>query len=129
MPGSVALSAPTAVLPYGLSAMFIETYTWPTVSSDAYPDGSMQVRSDGAAVRRAWSLSQNWLFADLPDLVDFYDARKGAHEPFYFYPILSQYDATGVSTTGRYRVRFDGALQRDYQMGRWPASFKLIEIT
>jgi hypothetical protein len=129
MPGSVSLAAPVTVLPYGLSEMYVESYEWPTVTSQPYSDGAVQVRSDAAAVRRSWALSQRWEFDDIDDLVGFWEDRKGAHEPFYFYPILSQYDATGVSTTGRYRVRFDGAFQRDYQMGRWPASFRLIEVT
>ena len=49
---------------------------------------------------------------DLAALRTFYDARNGAHEPFYFYdpyetnPKFS-YDPTGAAVTGRYTVRFN----------------------
>lgn len=129
MPGSVALAVPLTVLPYGLSESFVETHEWPTVTSQAYADGAVQVRSDGSLPRRSWTLTQRWEFGDIDDLLDFWDDRKGPHEPFYFYPLLADHDPTGASTTGRYRVRFEGSIQREYMMARWPVSLKLVEIT
>ena len=128
MPGSVSLASPATVLPYSLSEVFTESYEWPVVSSEVYVDGSIQVRSDATAARKTWVLRQNWEFDDISDLLDFWDARKGPHEPFYFYPLLADYDPTGVLTTGRYLVRFDGTLQREYMMARWPVNLRLVEV-
>jgi hypothetical protein len=56
-------------------------------------------------------------------LRNFFDARNGSTEPFYFYdpydtnPKFS-YDPTGVATVGRYIVRFNGDWQQSCGPGR-----------
>ena len=69
----------------------------------------------------------------LQTLRDFYDARSGPTEPFYFYdpyetnPKFS-WDPTGIATTGRYTVRFDGEWSQTVGLGRSDVSIELIEL-
>ncbi|MCL4797747.1 MAG: hypothetical protein KJZ84_24495 [Bryobacteraceae bacterium] len=129
MPGSVQLGSVDAVLPYALAAAFTEVVTWPVVASERYRDGRMQVRSDAALPRRSWALTRLLPYADWLVQHDFWEDRRGAMLPFYFYPRRADHDPTGASPVGRYRVRFDGALSNEYRLGRWPVSFRLIEIS
>jgi hypothetical protein len=50
-------------------------------------------------------------------LRDFYLARGGCSQEFYFYPRLVDHDPTGQSITGRHRP-LAGALTGSYQMAR-----------
>jgi hypothetical protein len=129
MPDSVQLASVDAVLPFALAAAFTEVVTWPVVASERYRDGRMQVRSDAALPRRSWALSRLLPYADWIELRDFWDDRKGAMLPFYFYPRRADYDPTGASPVGRHRVRFDAALSHEYRLGRWPVSIRVIEIS
>jgi hypothetical protein len=71
--------------------------------------------------------------AQLQALRDFYDARKGPTEPFYFYdqyettPKFS-WDPTGSVTQGRYTVRFDCEWSPSVELGRADVSIGLIEL-
>ena len=66
-------------------------------------------------------------------LRDFFEARGGPTEPFYFYdpyetnPKFS-WDPTGAATTGRYTVRFDGEWSQTVGPGRSDVSIELIEL-
>ena len=128
MPGSVALSVASTVLPHQLCAAWTLEYAWPVSVSEGYPDGRRQVRTDGSVARSVWRQSRKLTYTEFAALKAFYDARKGGYEAFYFYPRTADYDASGVSTTGRYKVRFDGSLEQQYEIARYVLSLKLVEV-
>lgn len=64
-------------------------------------------------------------------LWSFYQARAGSFDAFYFYnPAEASIDLTGVSTTGRYLVRFEqNELERDNFFNKlYRAQLSLIEV-
>lgn len=135
MPGSVSNAVATTVMPKALCASFVEAREWST-EENAYPDGSSQRRARVAASRKRFQLTARLRASDLVALRDFYDARKGPIEPFYYYnltentigtPVGSNYDASGTSTTGRYTVTFLGEWQQQMGLARGQASIELIE--
>jgi hypothetical protein len=83
--------------------------------------------------RKRWRLAKRLPPIALAALRDFYDARKGATEPFYFYdpyetsPKFS-HDPTGQATAGRYTVRFDSEWSQSVGLGRADVSIELIEL-
>jgi hypothetical protein len=71
--------------------------------------------------------------AALLALRNFFDARNGSAEPFYFYDLYDtnpkfSYDPTGVATVGRYTVRFNGDWQRSSGPGRSDVQIELLEL-
>lgn len=111
MPDSVANAAPATVMPLSLSRAFEHSRAY-TIEGNDYPDGRNQRRVRTASSRRSWALSKRMTPTLLVELRDFFDARKGGTEPFYFYdPFDGTHDPTGVSGTGRFTVRFDGDWQ------------------
>jgi len=131
MPGSLPLTTPPVgvVLPFALASAFAQTITWPVVPSGPYADGRVQQRVDGIVSRRSWLLTRRLTYTEWGLLKDFYAARKGPLEPFYCYFTKAEHDPTGVSTAGRYLVRFEGGLSAEYQMSRHVASLQLIEVS
>jgi hypothetical protein len=123
MPGNLAQPTVTAVLPASLSTAFIESREYAQLRS-AYHDGTIQRSQLAQTSRRTFKLSMR-LSATLPvsapalaALYAFWVAQNGGLTPFYFYnpfePASGQavggnYDATGVSTQGRYTVVFRGS--------------------
>jgi hypothetical protein len=83
--------------------------------------------------RKRWRLAKRLPPIALAALRDFYDARKGATEPFYFYdpyetsPKFS-HDPTGQAAAGRYTVRFDSEWSQSVGLGRADVSIELIEL-
>lgn len=130
MPGVVPLIVTTGlrVLPYALCSAFSEQRAFPVIASADYPDGRYQARLLAATSRKTWPLAQRLTQAQWATLVSFYDGGKGAVGPMYFYPIESQYDDTGASATGRWLVRFDGALQRTMSPVRSDVQFRLVQV-
>lgn len=128
MPGNVAAAVATAVLPNHLCALFRESRTWPVRESTGYPDGRFQAEPQAANSRKSWELAKLLTFAQWLALRDFYDARNGAQQPFYWYPQIADYDPTGIATTGRWLVRFDGSLSRTFRLGREEVSLRLIQV-
>ena len=66
-------------------------------------------------------------------LREFYDARRGPAEPFYFYDPYetnpkSSYDPTGQVTIGRYTVRFNSDWQQSSGPGRSDVEDELLEL-
>src|SRR6266404_8558509 len=114
MPGNVSSSSPTTVLPASLYTALVEVATYAAIAND-YRQGENQRDVRVSADRRAWRFSKRLTYAQWNTLRTFYLARKGNTEAFYFYnphetsPRFTP-DPTGVATTGRYTVRFDGAL-------------------
>jgi hypothetical protein len=128
MPGSLALATPTTVLPWSLTSQWQEDTYWATIQSEVYPDGSEQLSVQVAQPRRSWALTKRLNYTEWIALRDFFEARKGGFEPFYFYTDKGFYDALGVNTTGRYTVRFDGPLQSEYGLSRFVISLRLVEV-
>jgi len=128
MPGSVSAANPTTVLPAGLARAFTETRTFRTLIAGPYADGRDQRRTEALVSRKAWRLARRLAYPDWLALRDFYLARRGPAEEFYFYPYLADHDPTGQSIRGRYLVRFAGALSGTYEIARLEAAFELIEV-
>lgn len=132
MPGNVANAVPSTVLPAGLCRAFVHAREYPVLENE-YRNGESQRLAMAATSRKKWQLSRRLAPSALQTLREFYDARKGAHEPFYFYdpyetnPKFS-HDPTGVTLTGRYTVRFNGEWNQSAGTGRADASLELIEL-
>jgi hypothetical protein len=132
MPANVAAAAPTTVLPHALCSAYEQTMSYECVTSD-YPSGESQREVKASSPRRAWSLARRLRPAAMQALVEFYLARHGAHDPFWFYdpyetPVFGGHDPTGAQPVGRYAVRFEGPLTRTLSGGRSEAAFALVEV-
>ncbi|MCW5983512.1 MAG: hypothetical protein KIT09_35805 [Bryobacteraceae bacterium] len=128
MPGVVAAATPTTVLPGSLCSAFSETRTFRTLISGPYADGRDQRQSQALSSRKAWAISKRLPYAAWLLLRDFYLARRGPSEEFYFYPRYADHDPAGQSITGRHIVRFAGALSGAYHVARFEAGLQLIEV-
>lgn len=132
MPGSVANAAPATVLPEGLCSAFEHSREWAVIDNE-YQNGESQRSYLSTTSRKKWSLSK-WLTpTQLDTLRDFYEARDGTKEPFYFYDPYETspkftYDATGATTTGRYTVRFNGEWSQSSNLARAEVQIELIEL-
>src|SRR5437867_2509997 len=111
MPGSVQNAAPATVLPNSLCRAFAHAREYPIIEND-YRNGESQRAVLATTSRKRWRLAKRLTPTLLQTLRDFYDARNGPTEPFYFYdpyetsPKFS-HDPTGAAITGRYTVRFN----------------------
>ncbi|MGQ9677622.1 MAG: hypothetical protein ACUVX1_18330 [Chloroflexota bacterium] len=98
-----------------------------------YRNGESQRAVLATNSRKRWRLAKRLTATQVQALRDFYDARKGPQEPFYFYepwdtnPKFS-YDPTGQATQGRYTVRFEGPWEQAAGMGRIEVSLELVEL-
>ena len=129
MPGAVAAASPATVMPSSLCTAWNELRAH-VVRDNTYVDGSGQRAVLTATTsRRSWALSKRLTVPQWESLRQFFLARRGGTEPFYWYYTKASYDATGVSTTNRITVRFDGALSRNYGVARQDVSLRLIEIS
>jgi hypothetical protein len=95
--------------------------------------GNRNGRCRATNSRRWWRQAKRFTPAALGTLRNFFDARNGSAEPFYYYdpydtsPKLS-YDSTGVATVGRYIVRFNGDWQQSSGPGRSDTQIELLEL-
>jgi hypothetical protein len=128
VPANLQPAQPSTVLPYSLSASFTERHSFPSIENDPYADGRTQRTYQALISRKAWSLAKRLPWTDWIELRDFYQARKGMTQPFYFYPNKADHDPTGASIIGRFTVRFEGALSETYNVGRHGIELALIEI-
>lgn len=128
MPGIVTQAVASTVMPYALCSAFTESWSWPVRANGPFADGSLVTSVQAANSRRAWAVQQKLTEDQLSALDAFRYSRKGSLDAFYFYPLASQYDATGVSTAGRYIVRFDGPMSYTQGIVRNPADFKIIQV-
>jgi hypothetical protein len=132
MPGSVQNASPLTVLPVSLSRAFIHEREYPVLDNE-YRNGESQRSVQAANSRKRWRLAKRLTPAHLAPLRDFYEARNGPTEPFYFYdpyetnPKFS-HDPTGLAVAGRYTVRFSGAWSQSASLGRADISIELIEV-
>ncbi len=132
MPGSVQNAAPLAVLPASLSRAFVHQREYPVLDNE-YLNGESQRSVQATNSRKRWRLAKRLTPAQLAALRDFYDARKGPTEPFYFYdpyetsPKFS-HDPTGQAVAGRYTVRFASAWEQSTSLARTDLMLELIEL-
>ena len=132
MPGSVQNAAPLTVLPQSLCRAFVHAREY-ALRENEYRNGESHRSLLVSTSRKHWRLRKRLTPALLQQLRDFYDARSGAQEPFYFYdpwetsPKFS-YDPTGAATLGRHTVRFDGAWEQSVALGRADVEISLVEL-
>jgi phage-related protein len=132
MPGSVQNAAPHTVLPASLSRAFVHEREYPVLDNE-YRNGESQRSVQATNSRKRWRLAKRLTPAQLAALHDFFDARKGPTEPFYFYdpyetsPKFS-HDPFGQAAAGRYTVRFAGEWSQSASLGRADVTFELIEV-
>jgi len=132
MPGSVQNAAPLTVLPASLSRAFVHEREYPVLDNE-YRNGESQRSVLATNSRKRWRLAKRLTLAQLAALRDFYDARRGPTEPFYFYdpyetsPKFS-HDPTGQAVAGRYTLRFGGAWEQSTSLARTDLSLELIEL-
>lgn len=132
MPGSVQNAAPTTVMPQSLSRAFAHERAYPVVENE-YKNGESQRSALANNSRKRWRLGKRLRPAALQALRDFYDARNGPTEAFYFYdpyetsPKFS-HDPSGQATQGRYTVRFNSEWSQSCEPGRASVNIELIEL-
>ncbi len=132
MPGSVQNAAPLTVMPTSLSRSFAHERAYPAVDSE-YRNGESQRSAQATNSRKRWRLAKRLTPIQLATLRDFYDARKGPTEPFYFYdpyetsPKFST-DPTGQAVAGRYTVRFAVDWSQSVDLCRADVNIELIEL-
>lgn len=135
MPGSLAAAAPVTVLPQTLCAGFSEARELPVLENE-YRDGSVQTKNQAASGLRRWRLGKRLAAAALWTLREFWEARRGGLEPFYFYDpydagagaVGSNYDPTGVSEQGRHTVVFTSAWGQSIGIAHTEAGIELVEV-
>lgn len=132
MPGSVALSVPSGVLPQMLCSAWQESRERPALIT-TYPSGDVQGSTLTEGTRRRWRLSARLSGSAVSALATFYNGHKGPTIPFYFYDPFDpasrfNFDATGVDPVGRVVVRFDGPFTDTVRLGRPDCSLGLVEV-
>ena len=134
MPGSVNNAVAVGVLPAGLCTAFVEKRNWASRANE-YHDGARQSMALVTMSRRAWSLRKRLKASVIAALWTFWTANQNT--AFYFYNpfepasgqvVGSNYDATGVSTQGRYTVRFNGDWNQSTYIPRADCTLDLIEV-
>ena len=132
MPGSVINAAPATVLPQSLCRTFVNERSYPLIENE-YKNGESQRSVQAVNSRKRWRMAKRLTAAQLGELRDFYEARGGALEAFYFYdpyetnPRFSC-DPTGAETTGRHTVRFDSNWSQSVDIGRTNVEIMLVEL-
>lgn len=127
-------------MPLSLSTSFVAVREF-DVLVNAYTDGSSQRRvlisnggdRDNILDRRRWRLSKRLAPESILALRNFYDARKGGSEAFYFYDPFEgvgfgNYDESGLSTDGRFVVHFVGEWQQTSHIRRSDFAIELVEL-
>jgi hypothetical protein len=128
VPASLQVAQPATVLPHSLCSAFSEQRSFPIVANEPYVDRRTQRSFQANISRKAWSLGKRLAYTEWLALRDFFRARKGMTQPFYFYPNNADHDPTGTSVTGQFTVRFQGALSETYNVGRHGIELALVEI-
>lgn len=132
MPGSVQNAAPATVLPQSLCRAFAHERAFPLIENE-YKNGESQRSVLATNSRKRWRLTKRLPPAALQALRDFYDARGGTLEPFYFYDPFEttpkfSWDATGQAVAGRHTVRFDSNWSQNAGLGRIDVEMALVEL-
>ena len=132
MPGSVQNAAPLTVMPASLSRAFAHEREYPVLDND-YRQGESQRSVAASNSRKRWRLAKRLAPAVLATLRDFYSARRGPTEPFYFYDPYETspkftHDPTGQASAGRYTVRFANPWSESITLGRADVLIELVEL-
>ncbi len=132
MPGSVQNAAPLTVLPASLSRAFVHEREYPVIDNE-YRNGESQRSVQATNSRKRWRLAKRLTPVQLSALRDFFDARKGPTEPFYFYDPYETspkftHDPTGEAVVGRYTVRFNGAWSQSVGLSRADVGIEFLEV-
>ena len=134
MPGSVSNAVPVGVLPRSLCTAFTEKREWASRVNE-YHDGSRQSAPLVSTSRRSWTIRKRLTPTVLQALWTFWTANQ--HTAFYFYnpkepatgqSVGSNYDGTGISTQGRYTVRFNCDWNQSTYSARADCALELIEV-
>lgn len=134
-PHNVGTSTPTGVLPETGSAIFS---VWqPMLAKEILTHRHFSFHESGRVdfddTRRGWRLEMEVNETKHNEVVTFFNSHVWAGKAFYFYDLQAngfQYDATGVLTSGRYKVRFvDEQFPRFFRVGkRFRIPFSIIEV-
>lgn len=134
MPGIIQASVTAVVLPHFLCSMFSQSREYLANVND-YKDGTSQREVIVFNSRRKWSAEARPAGSTaMIALRNFYRARKGPVEAFWFYdysegPVKNNYDATGADENGRFLVRFDGKWEQSQALNPFgSAQISLIEL-
>lgn len=133
MPGSVTNAAPATVLPYSLSRAFARSQEH-VVDENEYRNGESQRRAITATSRKRWRQAKRLTPAALQVLREFYNARNGLQETFWFYdpwetnPKFS-HDPMGVAVVGRYAVRFASEWSQEVTLGCADVQIEIVEVS
>jgi phage-related protein len=132
MPGSVQNAAPLTRYPASLCRAFGHERAYSLIENE-YRNGESQRSVQATNSRKRWRLTKRLTPTALQTLRDFYDARKGPTEAFYFYdpyetsPKFS-YDPTGQAVAGRHTVRFEGEWNQTVGLVRADVEITLVEV-
>lgn len=118
-------------MPWSVAKAFQRSSAY-AVDENRYCDGSRQAKNYSTNSRNKWNLTEALTATQAAALDAFYLARNGGTQEFWFYDVYETdnfaYDMTGVSTDGRYAVRFDGSLQLSLLMARSQGQISLVEV-
>jgi hypothetical protein len=120
------------VMPASLSRAFVHEREYPVLDND-YRQGDSQRSVQASNSRKRWRLAKRLGPAALAMLRDFYDARRGPTEPFYFYDPYETnpkftHDPAGQAAVGRYTVRFANPWSESITLGRVDVAIELVEL-
>jgi hypothetical protein len=130
MPASVQNAVATTVMPFFLARQFTASREV-LVQENVYRDGERQLGLLADTSRKTFITTLAMTAAQLTAMRDFFLARKGGSEPFYFYygpECHYSYDPSGLGSEGRYTVIFLSPWEQVIGMGRSEASVQLIEV-
>lgn len=134
MPGSVSNAVVSEVMPRLLASQFTRADSW-ACQQLTYANGELESRSQVTSSRRRWEAELVGDATRMSEWKEFWQATKNG--AFYFYDpfepvsgsaIGSNFDATGVSTQGRFKVAWEGSWQQTMTMGRFSCRMALVEV-
>lgn len=117
MPGNVGNAAPSATLPAGLCALFTRKEDYPVMRNE-FASGDSVRGLLGSSTRNGWQQTRRGVPVETEALRDFYEARSGPLEAFYFV------DEFGVTKTVRFATEWSQVLR----LGRGEVSFELVQL-
>lgn len=131
MPGTVAVAAPSTVLPFSLCTKFSRQFAYDALEN-SYANGESQRSVTVDAPRRTWTQNKRLKPTAITTLSTFFDASNGSQKCFWFYdifdPAFTSYDPTGVATGGRYAARIIGGFSLTGDVARSDVPLSLIEV-